>query len=50
MKKLLLLFATIQLSVVANAYDFTDNGIFFDLKSDGSLEVTGLASWTTRAI
>ena len=49
MKKLLLLFATIQLSVVANAYDFTDNGIFFDLKSDGSLEVTGLASWTTRA-
>ena len=49
MKKLLLLFATIQLSVVANAYDFTDNGIYFNLKGDGSLEVTGLASWTTRA-
>ena len=49
MKKLLLLFVTIQLSVVANAYDFTENGIYFNLKSDGSLEVTGLASWTTRA-
>lgn len=29
--------------------EFTDNGIFYRLKSDGTLEVTGLASWTTRA-
>ena len=27
--------------------DITDNGIYYHLKSDGSLEVTGLASWTT---
>ena len=29
--------------------DITDNGIYYHLKSDGSLEVTGLASWTTLA-
>lgn len=29
--------------------DITDNGIYYHLKSDGSLEVTGLASWTTVA-
>ena len=28
---------------------FTDNGIYYQLKSDGTLEVTGLASWATRA-
>ena len=28
---------------------FTDNGIYYNIKSDGTLEVTGLASWTTRA-
>ena len=29
--------------------DLTDNGIFYTVKSDGTLEVTGLASWTNRA-
>lgn len=35
--------------IPVHAYDFSDNGIFYDLKGDGTLEVTGLASWTTRA-
>ena len=29
--------------------DLTENGINYTLKSDGTLEVTGLASWTNRA-
>ena len=36
-------------SMPVYAYDFTDNGIFYDLKNDGTLEVKGLASWTTVA-
>ena len=40
---------TLLVNIPVYAYDFTDDGIYFDLKSDGSLEVTGLASWTTRA-
>ena len=35
--------------VPAPVNDFTDNGINYTLKSDGTLEVTGLASWTNRA-
>ena len=31
------------------AYDITNDGIFYSVKSDGTLEVTGLASWTNRA-
>ena len=33
----------------AEVNTFTENGIYYKLKSDGTLEVTGLASWTTRA-
>jgi hypothetical protein len=29
--------------------DLTENGIYYTLKSDGTLEVTGLASWATTA-
>ena len=29
--------------------DKSDNGIYYNIKSDGSLEVTGLASWATKA-
>lgn len=47
-KKLLLLFVTIQLSVVANAYDLTDN-IFYNIKGDDTLEVVGLDAGTTTA-
>ena len=37
------------LPMMASAYDFEDNGLYFNLKSDGNLEVSGLASWTNRA-
>jgi hypothetical protein len=49
MKKLLLTFVAMLLTLTANAYNFEDNGIYFNLKSDGNLEVAGLASWTNRA-
>ena len=48
MKKLLL-FVAMLLPMMASAYDFEDNGLYFNLKSDGNLEVSGLASWTNRA-
>ena len=40
---------SLLVSIPVYAYDFTDNGIFYDLKNDGTLEVKGLASWTTVA-
>lgn len=49
MKKLLSLFVAMLLPMMASAYDFEDNGLYFNLKSDGNLEVSGLASWTNRA-
>ena len=49
MKKLLFLFLVNLLPLAVCAYDFSDNGLFYNLKSDGTLEVTGLATWTTRA-
>ena len=49
MKKLLLSFVAMLLALTASAYNFEDNGIYFNLKSDGNLEVAGLASWTNRA-
>ena len=49
MKKLLLSFVAMLLTLTANAYDFEDNGLYYNLKSDGNLEVAGLASWTNRA-
>ena len=41
MKKLLLLFAAMLLPLMASAYDFSDNGIYYNFKGDGSLEVVG---------
>jgi hypothetical protein len=41
MKKLLLLFVAVLLTMTANAYDFSNNGIYYNLKGDGSLEVVG---------
>ena len=38
-----------KITEAADANTFTENGIYYKLKSDGTLEVTGLASWTTRA-
>jgi len=49
MRKLLLTFVAMLLTLTANAYDFEDNGLYYNLKSDGNLEVAGLASWTNRA-
>ena len=40
---------TLLVSIPAYAYDFTESGLYYNLKSDGSLEVAGLASWTTMA-
>ena len=49
MKKLLLSVVAMLLTVTANAYDLTLNGLQYNLKSDGSLEVAGLSSSTTKA-
>ena len=49
MKKLLLSFVAMLLALTASAYNFEYDGIYFNLKSDGNLEVAGLASWTNRA-
>ena len=48
-KTLLIGFLAFIISLPVFAYDFTDNGIYFNLKSDGTLEVVGLATRTTRA-
>ena len=41
MKKLLLLFVAVLFIVTAHAYDLSNNGIYYNIKSDGSLEVVG---------
>lgn len=41
MKKLLLLFAAVFFTVTAHAYDLANDGIYYNKKSDGSLEVVG---------
>jgi len=41
MKKLLLLFVAVLLTMTVNAYDLLNNGIYYNLKGDGSLEVVG---------
>ena len=46
--KQLLLFVLALLPMMVCA-DISDNGIYYKIKSDGSLEVMGLASWTTVA-
>ena len=47
--KQLLLFVIALLPMMVSANDLSDNGIYYQIKSDGSLEVTGLASGTTVA-
>lgn len=42
-------FANIVEATGSEQGDFSDKGIYFNLKNDGSLEVIGLASWTTIA-
>ena len=42
-------FANIVEATENEEADILDNGIYYNIKSDGSLEVTGLASWTTVA-
>ena len=49
MKKLLLLFVAVLLTMAANAYDLSNNGIRYNIKGDGTLEVVGLESWTRTA-
>ena len=50
MKKLLLLFVAVLQFMTASAYDLQDDkGIQYNIKGDGTLEVVGLASWTTVA-
>ena len=45
MKKLLLLFVVTLMSVMATAYDLSDNnGLHYNIKGDGTLEVVGLES------
>ena len=41
MKKLLSLFVAMLLTMTANAYDLEFNGIYYNLKADGNLEVAG---------
>ena len=41
MKKLLLLFVAVLFTATAHAYDLENNGIYYNKKSDGSLEVVG---------
>ena len=48
-KSILIGFWALVVSLPVFAYDFADNGIYLNLKSDGTLEVVGLATWTTRA-
>ena len=50
MKKLLLSFVAMLLALTASAYNFEYDGIYFNLKSDGNLEVAGLASWTNMVV
>ena len=47
--KQILLFVLALLPMVVSAYDMSNNGIYYNIKSDGSLEVTGLASRTIVA-
>ena len=49
MKKLLLLFIATMLPIMADAYDYADKGLHYNIKGDGTLEVVGLDVGATTA-
>ena len=50
MKKTFIAIIALLLTVTANAYDFVYNGIYYNLKGDGSLEVVGSSTTNVDSV